>query len=232
MSYGHIVVAISFLYKIFYMAEDKTQQQSGFHWKKIVQYFFQGLVIIAPVAVTAYVVLWLFNAVDDILPNILQHFLPKLMTTPDGELRKVPGVGFLVVILIVIIIGRISTSFILSRFFDFIDNILEHTPGVKYIYTSVKDVLEAFGGNRKKFDKPVLVQVDMENVWRVGFITQKDASLFELPEHVAVYVPLSYALTGVLYIVPSTSIKLLENISSAEAMKFAISGGVTTVDEE
>jgi uncharacterized membrane protein len=213
------------------MANEKQQMQKGFQLRKIFQYFFQGLVIIAPVAVTGYVVLWLFNAVDDILPNILQHFLPRLMTTPDGELKKVPGVGFAVVILIVIFIGRISTSFLLSRFFEFVDNILEHTPGVKYIYSSVKDLLEAFGGNRRKFDKPVLVQVDMENVWRVGFITQKDASLFELPEHVAVYVPLSYALTGVLYIVPSASIRPLENISSAEAMKFTISGGVTTVDE-
>lgn len=213
------------------MSLEKKQLQQGIQWKKLFQYFFQGLIIIAPVAVTGYVVTWLFNAVDDILPNILQHFLPKLMTTADGELKKIPGVGFLVVIFIVIIIGRISTSFLLSRLFDFVDNMLEHTPGIKYIYTAVKDLLEAFGGNKRKFDKPVLVQVDMENVWRLGFITQKDASLFELPEHMAVYVPLSYALTGVLYIVPSINIKPLENISSADAMKFAISGGVTTVDE-
>lgn len=213
------------------MSDSKTQLPAGFNWRKILQYFFQGLIIIAPVAVTIYVVLWLFNAVDDILPNILQHFLPKMMTTADGELKKIPGVGFILVILIVIFIGRLSTSFIMSRLVDFIDNLLEHTPGVKYIYTSVKDLLEAFGGNRKKFDKPVLVQVDMENVWRLGFITQKDAAQFDLPGHVVVYVPLSYALTGVLYMVPKTSIKPLENISSAEAMKFAISGGVTQVDE-
>lgn len=214
------------------MSEIKKGGGGTFGWKKIFQYFFQGMVIIAPVAVTIYVVLWLFNAVDDILPNLLQHFFPKIMTTSDGEMKKIPGVGFIVVILFVILIGRISTSFIMSRLVDFIDNLLEHTPGVKYIYTSVKDLFEAFGGNRKKFDRPVLVQVDMENVWRIGFITQQDAAQFDLPEHVAVYVPLSYALTGVLYIVPKTSIKPLENINSAEAMKFAISGGVTQVDDE
>lgn len=214
------------------MSEIKKGSGGTFGWKKIFQYFFQGMVIIAPVAVTIYVVLWLFNAVDDILPNLLQHFFPKIMTTSDGEMKKIPGVGFIVVILFVILIGRISTSFIMSRLVDFIDNLLEHTPGVKYIYTSVKDLFEAFGGNRKKFDRPVLVQVDMENVWRIGFITQQDAAQFDLPEHVAVYVPLSYALTGVLYIVPKTSIKPLENINSAEAMKFAISGGVTQVDDE
>lgn len=209
----------------------EIKKTGGLNLRKIFQYFFQGLVIIAPVAVTVYVVLWLFNAVDDILPNLLMHFFPKMMTTPDGEMKKVPGVGFIVVILIVIFIGRISSSFIMSRLVEFIDNLLEHTPGVKYIYTSVKDLFEAFGGNRKKFDRPVLVQVDMENVWRIGFITQQDAEQFELPEHVAVYVPLSYALTGVLYIVPKTSIRPLNNINSAEAMKFAISGGVTQVDE-
>jgi uncharacterized membrane protein len=109
--------------------------------------------------------------------------------------------------------------------------VLEQTPGIKYIYTSVKDFLEAFGGNRRKFDKPVLVSVDAEDTWRVGFITQNDVSQFELTEHVAVYVPLSYALTGVVYFVPKTKIRIIHNMTSAEAMKFVISGGVAHLEE-
>ncbi len=78
-----------------------------------------------------------------------------------------------------------------SRMVDVLDTVLERTPGVKYIYTSVKDFLEAFGGNRKKFDKPVLVNIDAQLVWRIGFITSEDAKHFQLRDHAVVYVPQS-----------------------------------------
>ncbi len=208
-----------------------SKDRRQFEWKRFLQYFFQGVIIIAPIGITLYVVIWLFNIIDNILPNLLYDLFPKLMTEPNGEVRTIPGVGFLLVIILVSLIGWISSSFIVSRIVDVFDKVLEQTPGIKYIYSSVKDFLEAFGGNRKKFDKPVLVSVDAEDTWRVGFITQNDVSRFELAEHVAVYVPLSYALTGVVYFVPKTKIKPINNMNSAEAMKFVISGGVTHLEE-
>lgn len=202
-----------------------------FEWKRLLQYFFQGVIIIAPIGITLYVVIWLFNLIDNILPDLLYRLFPKLMSEPNGTLRTIPGLGFLLVIILVSLIGWISSSFIVSRIVDVLDKVLEQTPGIKYIYSSVKDFLEAFGGNRRKFDKPVLVSVDAADTWRIGFITQTDVSQFELNEHVAVYVPLSYALTGVVYFVPKEKIRLLKNINSAEAMKFVISGGVTHIEE-
>ena len=112
------------------------------------------------------------------------------------------------------------------------DKVLERTPGIKIIYSSVKDFLEAFAGNKKKFDEPVLVNVDAAEVWRVGFITQSDNTHFGLQDHVTVYVPHSYAISGITYIVPKERIKKLpRNISAAEAMKFVVSGGVTTIED-
>jgi uncharacterized membrane protein len=203
----------------------------NFKLKNILQYFFQGIIIIAPIGITLYVVIWLFNVVDNFLPNILYNLFPKMMTAPDGSLRTIPGVGFLLVVIIVTFLGWLSSSFIVSRIVSVLDKVLEQTPGIKYIYTSIKDFLEAFGGNRKKFDKPVLVSVDAIDTWRIGFITQNDVSQFGLIDHVAVYVPLSYALTGVVYFVPKEKIKPLTNLNSAEAMKFVISGGVTQLEE-
>lgn len=195
------------------------------------QYFLQGLVIIAPVGVTLYVVLYLFNTVDDILPNLIHRFLPGILgTDAQGYPKKIPGVGFLFVILFVILVGRVSSSFVMSRLVELLDNLLERTPGVKFIYTSIKDFLEAFTGNKRKFDRPVLATVDAPDVWRIGFITQEDATDFALKDHIVVYIPLSYALTGVTYFVPKEKVKKLENISSAEAMKFAVSGGVSHVE--
>jgi len=138
----------------------------------------------------------------------------------------------LLVVITVTFIGWISSSFIVSRIVSVLDKVLEQTPGIKYIYSSVKDFLEAFGGNRKKFDKPVLVSVDAADTWRMGFITQNDAAHFGLLDHVAVYVPLSYSLTGVVYFVPREKVKPLTNMNGAEAMKFIISGGVTQFEDQ
>ena len=215
------------------MINSKRPNQTSLHWKNLLQYFFQGLVIIAPVGITIYAVLWLFNTVDSILPNILYSLFPDLFSTnTGGELRRFPGLGFIVVVLIVMLVGRVSSSFVMSRLVDLLDGLLERTPGIKLIYSSVKDFLEAFTGNKRKFNKPVLVSVDANDVWRIGFITKQNADDFELSTHSVVYIPLSYALTGVTYFVPKEKIKLLNNVTSADAMKFAVSGGVTELGEQ
>ena len=200
-------------------------------WKRLLQYFFQGIITIAPIGVTLYVVFWLFTLIDNFLPNLFSYFFPYWMMEPDGSTKQIPGLGFLLMVVVVMIIGRLSSLFLVNRVLGVLDNLLEKTPGIKYIYTSVKDFLQAFGGNRKKFDKPVMVNVDAQPVWRIGFITQEEADKFELPEHVAVYVPHSYAISGILYFVPKTHIRPLHNVSSAEAMKTIISGGVTHLEE-
>lgn len=213
------------------MTSWKQRMAVNMHWKKLFQYFFQGLVIIAPLGVTIYAVFWLFTTVDNILPNIIHSIFPNMLREDGtGEIKRIPGIGFVVVILIVMLVGRISSSFVMSKLVDLLDGMLERTPGIKFIYSSVKDFLEAFTGNKRKFDRPVLVSVDANEVWRIGFITQDDAGDFELREHAVVYIPLSYALTGVTYIVPKEKIKLLNNIGSGEAMKFAVSGGVSKVE--
>ena len=129
------------------------------------------------------------------------------------------------------LVGYISSSFIVSKLVELFDAVLEKTPGVKIIYTTVKDFLEAFAGNKRKFDKPVLVSIESAVVWRIGFITQTDVSEFGMHEHVAVYIPHSYAFSGVTYLVKHDRIKKVDGVSSANAMKFVVSGGVTDVGE-
>ncbi len=196
---------------------------------KTLQYFLQGLVVIAPVVITVYVLAWLFTTVDDILPNIVHQIFPH---NPNIEKKiiTIPGINFLIVVILFILIGWLSSLFFVSRIVGLFDYLFEHIPGIKFIYTPIKDFFEAFTGNKKKFDKPVLVNVDAVDVWRVGFITEETAAKFDLPQHAVVYVPHSYAVSGITYIVPKEKIKLLSNIASANAMKFAISGGIAGVD--
>ena len=213
---------------------NKTDRRQSFRaWlRKLLQYFFQGLIVLAPIGITLWVVFGLFNFIDDILPNIIHAFAPSFFPRDSqGNLDKIPGLGFIVVIGLVLFVGWMSSLFFFSRIVSFLDAILEKTPGIKFIYSSVKDFLEAFAGNKKKFDKPVLVNIDAPDVWRIGFITQPNAHEFTLPTHVTVYVPHSYAISGITYIVPRERIRLLTNISAGEAMKYTVSGGVTEVHE-
>jgi uncharacterized membrane protein len=202
-----------------------------FRWKSVIKYLLQGLLVIAPIAVTIYTIYWIVSTVDNWLPIFRQPVKDFEGRTIGYEVKNY-GLGFVIVIVSVILIGYFSSLFIQSRLFSLFDKWLEKTPGVKYIYSSVRDFFEAFAGEKKKFDKPVLANVDDTDVWRVGFITQKDMTNWGLRDHLAVYIPMAYSIAGNVYILPSNRIKPITSITSSDAMKFAISGGVTHVDEE
>ncbi len=198
----------------------------------VAQFFFQGIVVLAPIGVTVWVIVSLFNWVDNFLPNLLNTLFPIQFAEVNGQIPKVTGLGFLVVIALVFVVGWLSSLYFMERLVSVFDKVLERTPGIKIIYSSVKDFLEAFAGNKKKFDVPVLVNVDAQDVWRVGFITQENTEHLGMKDYLTVYVPHSYAISGITYIVPLSKIKKLpKGINASEAMKYVVSGGVTTVDE-
>lgn len=187
----------------------------------------------APIGITIWAVTALFNFVDNILPDIIGRTFPYLFgSDAQGNPRNIPGVGFALVVIIVIVVGYISTSFIVGRLVALLDKVLERVPGIKLIYSTVKDFFEAFAGNKRKFNKPALINIGAPDVWRIGFITQQDVSDFGLHEHVAVYVPKSYAFTGDLYFVKRERVRVLPEVSSGDAMKFAISGGVSDLEDD
>jgi len=202
-----------------------------FRWGSIFKYFLQGLLVMAPLAVTVYTIYWIVSTVDNWVP-IFREPIKDFQGHVIGYEVKNYGLGFVIVIASVILIGYLSAFFIQSRIFSLFDKWLEKTPGVKYIYSSVRDFFEAFAGEKKKFDKPVMANVDDTDVWRVGFITEKDMSLWGLKDHIAVYVPMAYSIAGNVYILPANRVKAIVSITSSDAMKFAISGGVTHLDEE
>ncbi|MBK7882911.1 MAG: DUF502 domain-containing protein [Chitinophagaceae bacterium] len=196
-----------------------------FNYKKLLQYFLQGLLILAPVVITVYSIYWIISSIDSWLP---------LFTYEDqrgqAHVRNY-GIGFSVIILIVILIGYFSSFFLAGRVVSFLDKILEKTPGIKYIYTTSKEIFEAFAGEKKKFTKNVLANIDDNDVWRVGFITQEDMHEFGLKGYVAVYVPMAYSVAGNVYIIPPHRVRPIENHSAGQTMKFAVSGGVTHIEE-
>jgi uncharacterized membrane protein len=198
----------------------------AFRYKKVFDYFLQGILVLAPVAITAYALYFIVSTIDS--------WIPIFTYTDDKGVVHVQnyGLGFVVIIVALIIIGYVSSFFITGQIVSFIDKILQRTPGIKHIYSTTRDFFEAFAGDKKKFTRNVLANVDDNDVWRIGFITQEDMDEFGLKDYVAVYIPMAYSVAGNVYVIPRNRVKPIENISSTQTMKFAVSGGVTTFVEE
>ena len=203
-----------------------------FKWKKVIQYFLQGLLIIAPLAITFYAIYWVISTVDGWVPIFREAVRDGQGNILRYEVKNY-GVGFLIILAAIIIIGYLSSFFIQSKVFSLFDRWLEKTPGIKFIYTSTRDFFEAFAGHKKRFNKAVLANVFAEDVWIVGFLTDDEMHKFELgSDKVAVYVPQAYNFAGQLYILPREKVKKIDKISSGEAMKYAVTGGVVDLTVE
>jgi len=195
----------------------KKPLQERVTFKKLFRYFIQGVIILAPIGITGYVLWWLFNLIDGILEPYI----------------RIPGVGFVIIIVFVILVGWVSSHFLMGGFINFFDTWMERTPGVKFIYTSTKDFFEAFAGEKRKFNRAVLANVFAEDVWIVGFLTDEEMHKFEMgADKVAVYVPQAYNFAGQLYILPRDKVKNIDLITSGEAMKYAVTGGVVDLVAE
>lgn len=182
----------------------------------VIRSFLQGLLILSPIAVTVYVIYAVFDSVDTLIPS-----LPR-------------GLGFLLIVGTITAIGYLGTRLFIGRMvIDAFDYLLQHTPGIKFIYSSIKDVMDSFMGDKKRFNVPVWVCTNRNpEMWRIGFLTQKDLAFVGMTGKVAVYLPHSYAISGWVIVVEANNVKPVTKMNAAEAMKFAVSGGVTSSVEE
>jgi uncharacterized membrane protein len=181
--------------------------------KKFINYFLQGLLYIVPITVTLYVVVWAFQKIDGILPF------------------EVPGLGLIIIISLITIIGFLGSAVITSPINAFFQNLLKRAPLLKTIYSSVKDLMNTFVGNKKGFSEPVLVKVyENSTIERIGFITNEDVESLNIAKgKVLVYMPHSYAISGQLFVVEKKNVSPIDK-SSAEIMKLIVSGGVTEIN--
>jgi uncharacterized membrane protein len=178
---------------------------------RIVAYFFRGLILLAPLALTVYVCVFLFRSIDGLLG------LP------------IPGAGFVATLILITIVGFLGSNLLTRGAVSFFDRILSRLPFVNLVYGSTRDLVKAFVGEKRRFDKPVLVQlVPGSSAHVLGFVTQESLTRLGLESMVSVYVPQSYNFAGQLFIFPTSNVQRL-NASSSAVMAFIISGGVTEV---
>jgi uncharacterized membrane protein len=185
--------------------------------KRLFTYFIQGLLFVAPLVITCYIVYRIFMFTDGLLSTyLIEHF--KI---------KTPGLGILIIFVFLVLLGIVGETILARPIKKIINRILNKTPFLKLIYSSINDLFSAFIGKERKFHRPVMVLINKENnLWKMGFVTQDTPIKIDNEEVITVYFPFSYGFSGEIYFVPASSIKPL-SIPPTEAMKFIISGGVS-----
>ena len=177
---------------------------------RLLAYFIRGLVVVTPAAITGYVLWWILGNVDGWLG------IP------------IPGVGLLITLAVVIFLGFLASTVITRSVVRFLEDLITKVPFVRLLYGSSRDLLNAFVGEHKRFDRPVLVSIS-ETAKVMGFVTQD--TLTNLPDatsYVAVYLPQSYHWAGQLVIVPRDHVTPID-AAAADVLAFVVSGGVTKI---
>ncbi len=200
---------MKFDFKGFFRSMKKRERARSFDMNELAKNFLEGLLLLVPVVVTIYVVFFVFKAIDGWL-NI-----------------PIPGIGFLVTIAIIVLVGRLASNVFVQGTLKSLESVLTRTPFVKLLYTSIKDLIEAFMGEKKRFDQPVLVTlISGGHAEALGFVTRQRLEFLGLHDRVAVYFPQSYNFAGNLLLFPRSQVRPID-ADSADVMAFIVSGGVS-----
>lgn len=188
--------------------------------KKLTSYFLQGLLFLAPISITTYVIYLVFNFSDSLSQEVLSTLIG----------REIPGLGILIMLVFLTVLGFVGQTIIARPFQIFFNKIIHSVPLLELIYSAIKDFFSAFVGKDKKFNKPVLFKINPnDNANRIGFITNQNLEAFGDKDLVAVYVPFSYTFTGETYLVSKEAVKPI-NAPASEVMKFLVAGGVADIN--
>ncbi|MCK5237005.1 MAG: DUF502 domain-containing protein [Deltaproteobacteria bacterium] len=182
--------------------------------KTIAKFFFEGLLVIVPVVLSLYIVYVIFTKIDGLLG------IP------------IPGVGLVITLVFITFVGILAKTFLTGWAVRLFERLFAKLPLIKVLYGSIKDLMSAFVGDKKSFNKPVVVTLDAgAEVKVIGFVTKTDLGFLGLPGQVSVYLPQSYNFAGTLMIFPKDKVQPI-TANSAEVMTFLLSGGVSGPDEQ
>ncbi|MFD2871683.1 DUF502 domain-containing protein [Mucilaginibacter ximonensis] len=191
--------------------------------RALLNYFFKGLIVVVPIGAALFLIFWAVTSVDNAL-NVSDVF-----TDSKGKPLHIPGLGILNVLVIIMLAGILVTNVVTDPIKLWVKGWLNRLPFFNFLYSSIKDLTEAFVGDEKKFSEAVIVEVNEFGLKKIGFLVQKDLAKLGLPGEVAVYFPYSYSFAGQVVIVSSDKVKPIEK-NAADMMKFVISGGVSGLD--
>jgi len=189
----------------------------------LLNYFIKGLLIVVPLGAAFFLIFWAVKSIDNAL-----NLSGILLTDAKGKPIYIPGLGILNVLVLILIAGILVTNVVTEPIKRWFNRWLNRLPLFKFLYSSIKDLTEAFVGEEKKFNEPVIVEVNEFGLKKIGFLVQRDLSKLNLPGEVAVYFPFSYSFAGQVIIISADKVKPIDK-SAADIMKFVISGGVSGI---
>jgi uncharacterized membrane protein len=179
--------------------------------KRLFNYFLRGLVVVVPIGVTIWVCYRIFQAIDDLLG------------------LAVAGTGFVILMVLVTLVGFLASTIVARQLGQAFDGLLARLPFVHLLYSSTKDMLNAFVGEKRRFDKPVLVSLTEDGAVKVfGFLTAESLASLGVSGAATVYVPTSYSVAGHVIVVPSSRVQRID-ADAPEVMAYIVSGGITGV---
>ncbi|MFD0764811.1 DUF502 domain-containing protein [Mucilaginibacter lutimaris] len=193
-------------------------------FRALLNYFVKGLLIVVPLGAAFFLIFWIISRIDTAL-----NLSSEILVDSQGKPLYIPGLGILNVVVIIMVAGILVTNVITDPIKRWFARWLNRLPLFKFLYSSIKDLTEAFVGEEKKFNEPVLVEVNEFGLKKIGFLVQKDMKAIGLPGEVAVYFPMSYSFAGQVVIVSADKVKPIDR-SAADVMKFVISGGVSGLE--
>jgi len=188
--------------------------------KSVLKSFINGILTIVPIILVIYVIYKTFMFLDSILGNYLRNFFKD---------DYIPGIGLLTTLILITLLGWLSTKYVTGKIIKLIDYLLEKIPLVKTIYSVFKDTVQSFLGDKKSFSKVALIVVPGTAMKSIGFITSEDIESFYDPlrDHVAVYIPQTFQVAGFTFLIPKTDVEIID-VKPEDAMKFVLSGGMTS----
>lgn len=192
--------------------------------KTILKNFINGILTIVPIILVIYVIYKTFMFLDGLLGNTLKPYF-------RGD--YIPGIGLLTTIIVITLLGWLSTKYFTGKIIKLIDRFFEKIPVVKTIYSVIKDTVQSFLGDKKSFSKVALVVIPGTEMRSLGFITSEQLEDFYSPlkEHVAVYIPQTFQVAGFTFLIPKDQVEII-NVKPEDAMKFVLSGGMTSTAKQ
>lgn len=181
---------------------------------RLIGYFLRGLIFVVPLTLTIYIIYKALEWLDSLIP------------------LNIPGLGLLIIIGAITLLGYLASFFITRPIFVQFEKYFTKIPLVSILYSSIKDLIGAFVGDKKRFNIPVTVSLDDRGtVLKIGFVTREDLEVIDLPGFVSVYLPHSYNFSGNHFLIEKSKVKPLKMKATA-AMKFVVSGGVSGLEHD
>jgi uncharacterized membrane protein len=187
--------------------------------------FLTGILILVPLVVSVTLILWFFVKVDDLFSPVLDGVVRTLFPGTD----HVPGTGILAGLVIILLLGTLARNVVGKRLLDDLDRLIQRIPGYRMVYTTIKQLTNAFSPeNTQSFKEVLLVEYPIEGSYALGFRTmtveEGDRRL------VVVYIPTNHLYLGEVLFIPEEKAVRLE-MSIEQAVRLLMSGGIAAPRE-